>query len=283
MLNLSFIVDEISYPIIYILNLLSNLTINLANVKVTCSGSQAPTYLLLDCMLVAVVVLTISSNIHVFWSTVLKQSTMQFGVLLLNQHYINSFCNSFRTPIYTVAAFLLYIFPSPMKINQYLLSFISVDLFFANHGVSKSSSNCDTALGPNFPIDTFEAVSSTVLAVIAIPPVIYMFAQVLYPASQISSTLTENSEVSYSTIGQGQGWSNTIGYIWKIVTTVTPVDWVFIKVLFNFAWSLQNNLQRFLSTFKKSFSDEKDHRIQEALQKHAKVLGHMITFCYMLE
>ena len=161
-----------------------------------------------------------------------------------------------------------------MKINQYLLSFISVDLFFANHGVSDSSSNCDTALGPGFPIDTFEAVSTTVLAIIAIPPVIYMFAQILYPASLISVTF---SHVSYSAIGQGQGWSNTIGKVWRTVTAATPVDWVFMKVLFNFAWSLQNNLQYFLFSIEESFSGEKHRRVQTALQKHVKVLGHMIS------
>ena len=278
-LSLSVLVDEISYPIIYVLNVLSNLSINLANVNVTCSGSQAPIYLLLDCMLVAVVVITISSNIHVFWSTVLKQSTLQFGVLLLNQHYINSFCNSLGTPIYTVASFLLYIFPSPMKINQYLLSFISVDLFFANHGVSKSSSNCDTALGPGFPIDTFEAVSTTVLAIVAIPPVIYLFAQILYPASLITSAVTGSSHVSYSAVGKDQGWSNKMGSIWRIVTAVTPVDWVFMKVIFNFAWSLQNNLQNFLFSIEDSFSGEKYRRVQESLRKHTKVIGHMIINC----
>ena len=278
-LKLSVLVDEISYPIIYVLNVLSNLSINLANVNVTCSGSQAPIYLLLDCMLVAVVVITISSNIHVFWSTVLKQSTLQFGVLLLNQHYINSFCNSLGTPIYTVASFLLYIFPSPMKINQYLLSFISVDLFFANHGVSKSSSNCDTALGPGFPIDTFEAVSTTVLAIVAIPPVIYLFAQILYPASLITSAVTGSSHVSYSAVGKDQGWSNKMGSIWRIVTAVTPVDWVFMKVIFNFAWSLQNNLQNFLFSIEDSFSGEKYRRVQESLRKHTKVIGHMIINC----
>ena len=268
-LNLSFIVDEISYPLIYFLSLLSNLSIDLTNVKVNCSGSQAPIYLLLDCMLVAVVVITISSNVHVFWSTLLKQSTMQFGVLLLNQHYINSFCNSLWTPIYTLASFALYIFPSPMKINQYLLSFISVDLFFSDHGISKSSSNCDTALGPGFPIDSFEAVMTTILAIFAIPPVIYLFAQVLFPDSLlISSTLGSYSEVGWF---RGRRRQDKVGILWRVVTALFSVDWFCIKVIFNFAWCLQNNLSNFLFSVEEYFSGEKNGDVKKALQKHAKV------------
>ena len=39
-LNISFIVDKLSYPLIYFLNLLSSISIDLASVKVNCSGSQ---------------------------------------------------------------------------------------------------------------------------------------------------------------------------------------------------------------------------------------------------
>ena len=39
-LNISFIVDKISYPLIYFLNLLSSISIDLSSVKVDCSGSQ---------------------------------------------------------------------------------------------------------------------------------------------------------------------------------------------------------------------------------------------------
>jgi hypothetical protein len=111
---------------------------------------------------------------------------------------------------------------------------------------------------------------TTVLAIFAIPPVIYLFAQVLFPDSLlISSTLGSYSEVGSN--GNGRRCSDRVGILWRVITALFSVDWFCIKVIFNFAWCLQNNLTNFLFSVEEYFSGEKNGDVKKALQKHAKV------------
>ena len=257
-LHLDFIVSYISYPLIYLLNLLSNLSIDLSQLNVTCTGSQAPVYLLLDCIiLVAIVILTIVSDVHIFWSTILKKTTMHYGQLLFNRYYFSSVCSSPVRILFTLVSFLLNLLcPSPMKVNQYLLSFVSVSAFFSDNGMSGSSSNCDSALG--FPIDTAEAFLTSVVVYSVIHPIVYMFAQILYP-SPLSCFKTWSRAATESS-GYDEGFYKKLVIAWRSVTALTSVDWFLMKSLFNFARSLKNNLETFTSALRQRFADDEELR-----------------------
>ena len=198
------------------------------------------------------------------------KSTRQFGTLLLNRYYLfNCFFASLSTPLLTIASFFLYLFPTPMKINQYLLSFISVNEFFANKGVSNSSTNCDSAL--SFPIDTLEAILTTALFVIAVPPIIVLFAQVLYPSPFGSDLLSPSYSAVLQTEIEAESYWNKVGLRWRMLTAWTSWDWFSLKSLFNFGWRLQHHLHAFLSTIEKSFDGDRGERVREKLKKFSKV------------
>ena len=76
------------YPISYFINWVSNITVDLSNVGISCVGSQAPAYLLVDFLITAVVVLNISSNINIFWFTMVTEYALEFGKLLTNRFYL---------------------------------------------------------------------------------------------------------------------------------------------------------------------------------------------------
>ena len=197
------------------------------------------------------------------------KSSKQFGTLLLNRYYLfNSFFATLSTPLLTLASLCLYLFPTPMKINQYLLSFISVNEFFANNGVSNSSTNCDSAL--SFPIDTLEAILTTVLFVIAVPPIIFMFSQVLYPWP-FDSDLSHSYAIVNDSERQADSYWNKAGLGWRVLTAWTSVDWFSLKGLFNFAWRLQHHLQAFISIIEESFDAEREGKVKQELKKFSRV------------
>lgn len=267
---------RISHPISYLINWISNITVNLeSSVGIDCVGSQAPVYLLVDFFITAVVVLNISNNINIFWFTMVTECTSEFGKLLTNRFYLRKgVCNSLSTLMYVLAGFFLRIFPSPMKINQYLLSFVYMSVFFTNNGVSSSSKNCDMAAG--FPLDSIEAVLASLLVMILILPMIYMFGQVLYPkpyedtgnkindeddhivaesiiVDDSESKNNNNNEEEESRQIKQQVTVPVIGQIdyelvWRYMNAWTSFDWFFVKALVVFARKLENNMQAFLSS-----------------------------------
>eukprot|EP01036_Dinobryon_divergens_P024997 gene24997-33501_t len=277
--KLDFIVSYISYPLLYVLNLLSNLSIDLTQFNVTCTGSQAPVYLLLDCLLVAIVILSIVSDVHIFWSTILKKTTMHYGQLLFNRYYFSSVCSSPVRILFTLVSFLLNLLcPSPMKVNQYLLSFVSVSAFFSNNGMSGSSSNCDSALG--FPIDTAEAFLTSAIVYSVIHPIVYMFAQILYP----SPLSCFESRAATESSGYDEGFYKKVVIAWRSVTALTSVDWFLMKMLFNFARSLKNNLDTFTSALRQRNLDDEELRtvLEDPLeQEHLPVTKWLHVFNYI--
>ena len=176
-------IGRVSYPIAYFMSWLSAITIDLtSSFEVDCTGSVAPIYLL-----------NISNNINIFWFTMVTECTSEFVKLLSNRFYLQTgVCKSLSTLSYVLTGFFLRIFPSPMKINQYLLSFVYISVFFANNGVSKSNKNCDAAGGS--PTDTSTAVFTSLFVMFLILPMVYMFGQVLYPMPFAYEDLLEEND-----------------------------------------------------------------------------------------
>ena len=191
---------------------------------------------------------------------ILKQTTMKSNQLLLYRslllHKFLLLANSNALHHACCLSFLVNLFPSsPMKINQYLLSFVSVSMFFTSNGKSESSPNCDSALG--VPIDTAEAVLTTILVYIIIQPIIYTFASILYPSPLSCFVHRSRNWTPYRrvTAGTDNGFWKKVSIVWRRLTAISSVDWFILKSLFNFLFSLQHNLQSFISSLRKVFGD----------------------------
>ena len=265
-------IGRVSYPIAYFMSWLSAITIDLtSSFEVDCTGSVAPIYLLIDFMITAVVVLNISNNINIFWFTMVTECTSEFVKLLSNRFYLQTgVCKSLSTLSYVLTGFFLRIFPSPMKINQYLLSFVYISVFFANNGVSKSNKNCDAAGGS--PTDTSTAVFTSLFVMFLILPMVYMFGQVLYPMPFAYEDLLEENDddngdddgdsyIVDGSVAVDEPESNNnqesqqqteqcldTELWWRYATAWTSVDWFFVKALVVFAQRLETNMQNFLSS-----------------------------------
>lgn len=236
-------VGSISFAAVYLLQVLS---FDLTTVQVPCSGSQAPINLLLDCFVAAVVLISINSDSNLLWTARVKKSMGKWMSLLLKQSYLSSIAGS----IYLVVPFLVNIIPSPMKFNQYMISYVSISEFFASNGRSMSSSNCDATAA--IPIDTIEAYLTTILVVVLIPPIVYLFAQVLFPSPVTTekspdSTFAprDNSRASESTINQTDKW-------WRLLAAASSIDWFFFKSIFNLGFVMVQGMKGFILSVRES-------------------------------
>eukprot|EP01035_Chromulina_nebulosa_P030889 gene30889-41106_t len=248
LLHLNSAVEMIIYPVNYVLNIL---TFDLSAIQVPCPGSQAPINLLLDCFIAAFVLISINSDAHLLWVARVKKSFGKWMLLLLNRSYLfNSLCSSISASFLTVVPFLVYILPSPMKINQYVISYVTISEFFVSNGHSQSSSNCDAAAA--IPVDTIEAYLTTTLVVILCPPIIYLFSQVLFPSPMaIAKSVYDNSPRVYT-----ETLNNSVDKWWRLLTAWTSLDWFFVKVLFDLGFGLLRQLQDFVVSIADKYGRE---------------------------
>lgn len=168
----------LAYPFIKIADELSKIHINLAAVNVSCAGAQGPPLLFLNLIIVGVVVIIIRSDAQVYWDVAQRQVLTKALPMVFNEYYVVK--NRMSTVFFTLSSMILLALPSPRKVIQFMLSFVTVSHFFSGGGRSPSNANCDAA-AQIFPVDTFLATLTTIIVYIAIFPVLYMLAQILVP------------------------------------------------------------------------------------------------------
>ena len=248
LLNLELVIGAIIYPVIYVLQLLS---FDLINVQVPCSGSQAPINLLLDCFVAAVVLISISSDANLFWTTRVKKAFGQWTSLLSNRSYLfGTLCSSKKDSLFAVVPLVVLLLPSPMKVNQYLISYVSVSEFFVSNGRSKSSSNCDAAGA--IPMDTIVAFLTTILVVILVPPIIYLLGLVVFPSPMIiKEATTDVREPSQSILTEVDKW-------WRLFTAPSSIDWFFFKIIFDIGFFMVRRLNDFTISIGEKFGHENE-------------------------
>ena len=249
LLHLNSAIEGIIYPINYVLNVL---TFDLNAIQVPCPGSQAPINLLLDCFIAAFVLISINSDAHLLWIARVKKSFGKWMLLLLNRSYLSSsLCSTISGPFLNSVPFLVYILPSPMKLNQYVISYVSISEFFVSNGHSQSSSNCDAAAA--IPVDTIEAYLTTILVVILCPPIIYLFSQVLFPSPM---TITKNLPDSSSPRVYTETLVTMADKWWRLLTAWTSLDWFFMKIIFDLGFGLLRLLQEFVVSIAGMYGQE---------------------------
>jgi hypothetical protein len=178
------IVLVISYPLINLIDFISNLSINLSDIKVTCIGAQSPLYLLCDLLIVGIVIIIIESDVNVFW-TMLSPTVSKIRSMVFSRHYIRRNCLPSIT--YLLAAILISQLPDPGMLVQYSMGFVVITKFFNLSGNDAHtdwvnvSPNCDTAItstflgqSRTFPMDSILAYLTGILVVIAFPPGLFL-------------------------------------------------------------------------------------------------------------
>lgn len=273
----------IGYPFVYLLNAISNINIDLSAIKLSCSGSQAPNFLLLNCIIVGLTIFIIESDANIFWMTLLKKISNKFGSLLFNRYYLfHSFCSTLS--IYSLISYFLLLLPTPMKIIQISLGYVSLEKFFSQGGRSSSSLNCDGAV--SVPLDTILAVTTTILAIVILAPIIFLFGQVLVPSFKLEKDAHKKTlEVLNNAVNDELSddfnlyWvTHKVSSFWRVVSALSSIDWFYLKAIFTFAMWLYHRLKVFGNQFKREFDGiQKNHLTDEYSEKINKIVENEIN------
>lgn len=96
-LQLSFL-TYLLYPFISLVQALSDIKIDLGSVNVTCTGSQGPIELLINCLILGAVVIVIESDFHVFLNVMFAEINNKFINTIftynLNLTFLTKYCTA---------------------------------------------------------------------------------------------------------------------------------------------------------------------------------------------
>ena len=183
------------YPLVWLLSKLSNIHIDLSSVQVSCSGSQAPFEVIINCLILGLVVILIESNYHVLFSVSLNKTVAGVINLLYRDYfrkrailgdswnqalscfYLPSICKDVVFALGLYSLYFLCNFNFVLKILQFCMSFITVKAFFPFHAFDP---NCNQI--PGFAgIDAGLSGISTCFMYVIGPAVLYTVSIVVVP------------------------------------------------------------------------------------------------------
>ena len=255
----------LAYPFLWLFNALKSININLKAVEVTCTGAQAPAYLLTDLIVFCMIVLIIESNFQLLWTTIVIPSMSKIRSMVFNRYYVARFPVS--TVLLAWISLGVSVFPEPIKLMQYCLGFLQLYVFIADGGKAISSTNCDGAIrtaGQTIPMDSILAYGATIFAYATVFPALYLFSEVLIASAKFRGVVESSSsdednedEDEDETVREGlgtddaratmrserrvnrikryrvitEGWCS---YALRCVSTVLSLDWLFLKCVFVF-------------------------------------------------
>lgn len=171
------VVQYLSYPFKYIVDFLSSLSIDFRGAQVSCVGAQIPMQLLANVIVISIIVLVVESDLEVFWCSAFSNAQIEFRKLLLRPAlWENRMWTVFKHMMWS---FVLQVIPHPRSLLQFVIGFFSLVIFFDDNYHAKHSSSCDK--GSYYKVDSTLAMSSTVVAYLAILPLFFIFSQILVP------------------------------------------------------------------------------------------------------
>lgn len=161
-------IERILAPFVYVLDILSSLSIPLTSMEVTCDGAAMIAWLSIDLLIVLVVLIFIWSDISIYWNISLKRCMEQYVLLLTNETYIR------YRKVFIFADLCLLGFtnclPSPSRVILYMFSFYYIPQ------VSETFGRCGV-------IDTGSEYIVASLFVLCIIPVLCTMGSILVPSS----------------------------------------------------------------------------------------------------
>jgi hypothetical protein len=161
-------------PILYLVDKVSNLNMNFA--EVTCTGAQTPLYLLIDLLIVVVVVVVIESDVLVFWIMMVAPTMGKIRSMVFNRHYFSR--NILSSTIFLMIAIFILLLPDPSKLIQYTMGFIEFMRLFNTTGYTAHwdwvsvSQNCNGSISIGLikiPMDSILANFTGIATVCLLP------------------------------------------------------------------------------------------------------------------
>jgi hypothetical protein len=166
-------------PFLYLFQALASLNISLSSVSVTCSGSQAPIELLINCFILGLLIIIIRSDYQLLFNILLNNVNQRYLLNHLEQH-LDAGNFWFSRYFYTCLVITALNAINPFQVGlRYCMGFVKIDSFAKKHHVSHEvSAACDQV--PDAPyFDSFLGYTSTIFAWWLILPAVYCLAEVV--------------------------------------------------------------------------------------------------------
>ena len=208
-----------SFPFVTILlrlafiiaNSLKIFQINLDSIDLTCSGAQAPAELFGNLLILFLVVIIAQGDYPIF----LSQS-----LLYSSKSYVRKFSSWYREPATLCISASWFIFCSikPWKyIMQYLMTLVTLDTFFKDRGIHKSTPACNSIPGAE-GFDTAMATIGTTLTLLIAPVAFYTVVIVVYP--KLCVDLPQSDYIAHKEHSSIASASNN-GYVVKLIRFIS--------------------------------------------------------------
>jgi hypothetical protein len=251
----------LSYPFIHFVSIIQSININLPAVNVTCTGAQAPLLLLADLIVLYIVILVIEADYQVLWATMILPAMGKIQTIIFSRYYFGK--NRISTTFFVLTSYLVTCLPDPSKLIQYALGWVSVLVFFEDHGHARSNTNCDGAVS-GLPLDTIFAVLTTFCAYALLFPAIYLVSEVLVPSTKAEDIKKAEDELEYEDNSEEaidplaaknnvyefqldqKADSFTQVQLLRVISIFSSVDWLLYRFLFLYGNSILSRQQRFL-------------------------------------
>jgi hypothetical protein len=171
----------VALPFLFLFETLATIDLNLSSVNVTCSGSQAPIELLINCFILGLLVIIIRSDYQLLFNVLLNNLNQRF---LLNNVEQRLDAGDLHFSRYFFICLIVTAFTAinPFQVGlRYCMGFVRIDTFGKNHGIAHEvSESCNQVPGaPHF--DSFLGYMSTIFAWWLILPALYCLAEVVVP------------------------------------------------------------------------------------------------------
>jgi hypothetical protein len=170
----------VALPFLYLFETLATIDLNLSSVNVTCSGSQAPIELLINCFILGLLIIIIRSDYQLLFNILLNNLNQRFLLNNIEQRLDSA---NFRFSRYFFICLVITALNTmnPFQVGlRYCMGFVRIDTFGKNHGIHQVTESCNQVPGaPNF--DSFLGYVSTAFAWWLILPAIYCLAEVVVP------------------------------------------------------------------------------------------------------
>jgi len=190
---------SILYPLIWVLNALSNIHIDLSAVQVTCTGSQAPFEIIINCIILGLVEGVIQIKLPELLSVSVNKTTNDVLLLLCNDYFkkrkVLSSKWGFSKDIwigFKLSVIMQVISLNPLlKVVQFSISLVRLEAFFPFHASDASCNQVPGFIG----IDNGLSVVGTVFTYSLIVPVIYTLFFKLVPGIPYKSWISTEGSI----------------------------------------------------------------------------------------
>jgi hypothetical protein len=194
----------VAIPFLYLFEALASIDLNLSTVNITCSGSQAPIELLINCFILGFLIIVVRSDYQLLFNVLLNNVNQRFLLNNLEQQ-LEERNFWFSRYFFLGLLFTGFIMINPFQVGlRYCMGFVRLDSFAKNHQVAHEvSESCDKVPGARH-FDSFLGYTSTIFAWWLILPAIYCLAEVVVPKCKKIDPLTKIKAKSLSKKGSSK-------------------------------------------------------------------------------